>query len=412
MSSAPPAPATRQRERQRARRRRNERVLGLGLAIGAAGLAIGSRYLARRAHRAAGEGLVDWPRAEQIAVSRLRRAPGALPREELLAAQAAYEAEMRRIVPLLEEQLGLPLPGVVERHSVVDRAGWARANLATFEQLIERLEPHLPANTREDSLASGVARLANRILTTQQVGFLLGFLGTRVLGQYDIALLSAEARPGRLLFVEENIRGVAGSLGVPLDQFRTWIALHETTHAFEFEANSWLRPYLAERLERQLAGLLDEARSLQAGGILPLLRRLSDAGGNPLRGLLSAEGRRLFDETQLVMSLLEGFSDWVMDEVGAQLLPDVASIRTRFEARRDQRRRGLERIVARLTGLDLKLEQYRRGERFVAGAVAAGGREAIKLLWAGPLNLPSQSEMDDPAAWVRRVAPQALAASA
>ena len=24
------------------------------------------------------------------------------------------------------------------------------------------------------------------------------------------------------------------------------------------------------------------------------------------------------------MSLLEGFSDWVMDEVGAQVLPDVA----------------------------------------------------------------------------------------
>jgi uncharacterized protein (DUF2342 family) len=40
---------------------------------------------------------------------------------------------------------------------------------------------------------------------------------------------------------------------VPLDPFRTWIALHETTHAFEFEAHPWLRPYLAERLERQLA---------------------------------------------------------------------------------------------------------------------------------------------------------------
>ena len=58
-------------------------------------------------------------------------------------------------------------------------------------------------------------------------------------------------RPGRLLFVEENIRESA-HLGVPLGPFRTWIALHETTHAFEFEAHPWLRPYLASRLERQL----------------------------------------------------------------------------------------------------------------------------------------------------------------
>ncbi|MET0773289.1 MAG: zinc-dependent metalloprotease, partial [Candidatus Limnocylindrales bacterium] len=108
------------------------------------------------------------------------------------------------------------------------------------------------------------------------------------------------------------------------------------------------------------------------------------------------------------MSLMEGFSDWVMDDVGAQLLPDVAKIRERFEQRRDQRRRGIDRIVARLTGLDLKMEQYRRGERFVAGVHAAGGDTAVAHLWDGPSSLPTDAEMDDPAAWVRRVVPEAL----
>ena len=69
--------------------------------------------------------------------------------------------------------------------------------------------------------------------------------------------LSAETTPGRLLFVEENIRQTAKALDVPIGPFRTWIALHETTHAFEFEAHPWLRPYLAERLERQVATELD-----------------------------------------------------------------------------------------------------------------------------------------------------------
>jgi putative hydrolase len=110
------------------------------------------------------------------------------------------------------------------------------------------------------------------------------------------------------------------------------------------------------------------------------------------------------------MSLMEGFSDWVMDEVGADVLPDVADIRRRFETRRSQRRRAIDRILARLTGMDLKLEQYRRGERFVAGVHRAGGDAAIRRLWTGPASLPTDGELDDPAAWVRRVLDETAAA--
>jgi uncharacterized protein (DUF2342 family) len=65
-----------------------------------------------------------------------------------------------------------------------------------------------------------------------------------------------------------------------------------------------------------------------------------------------------------------------------------------------------------LTGLDLKLEQYRRGERFVAGVAAAGGKQAVAALWSGSWALPSEAEMADPEAWVRRVMPRFLPANA
>ena len=409
--SASGAARTRRAGPARRRRKIDERAIGLGVALGAAGVAVASRYLARRAHLAAQGGLVDWRRAERIAVNRLARTPGVLPAHELETAAADYARAMGLVVPLLEERLGLALPGVVERHAVVSRQGWARANLSTFRHIIDRLESHLVVSSTDRGLASGVAKLANRFVTTQQVGFLLGFLGTRVLGQYDIALLSAEAKPGRLLFVDENIRATAAALDVPLADFRTWICLHEATHAFEFEANDWLRPYLADRMEAQLTGLLDQARSIQADGVLSLLRRLRTAE-HPLETFLGPEQRTLFRETQLVMSLLEGFSDWVMDEAGAQVLPNVAVIRQRFEARRNARRQGIERIISRLIGLDLKLEQYRRGERFVAGVAAAGGREAVAALWQGPWSLPSEDEMAEPRRWVERVAPHTLAARA
>lgn len=380
------------------------------MAIGA-GLA--ARSIAARARRVATEGLVDWARVERIAAGRLHRQPGTLSRDELHKSEASYASAMARIVPLLEARLGAELPGVVDRHQVVDRAGWARANLVTLRHIVERMERHLLRPSRAAGIGNDVAALANRFVTTQQIGLLLGYLGGRVLGQYDVALLSADQAPGRLLFVEENVRATAVQLDVPLEPFRTWIALHETTHAFEMEAHGWLRPYLRERLERQLTLFLEEAHSLQAEGPLVLLRRLrSVAAEGGLTGLLSPEQRGLLRETQAVMSLLEGFSDWVMDEVGGELLPDVAEIRRRFEARRDQKRTGVERVIARLTGLDMKLEQYRRGERFVSGVARLGGRRAISHLWDGPHALPTESEFEDPRRWVARVVPRHRQASA
>ena len=390
-------------------RPRRARTWQLGLVVGLAAGVV-AEWIGRRAEAVARRGLVDWPLAEAIAAKRLRAAQGALDPTELTAVEPAWADIMARIVPRLEARLGRPLPGVVERHAVVDRAGWAAANMGTFRELVARLEASLLGERPPSpGFGASIAAFANRFITTRQVAFLLGYLGTRVLGQYDVALLSAETSPGRLLFVEENIRQTARQLDVPLAEMRTWIALHETTHAFEFEAHPWLRPYLAERLERQLASFLEEANTFRVEGVAELVRRWRRDDADALSALLSPEQRRLMREVQVVMSLLEGFSDWMMDAVGAELMADVATVRVRFEARRAAPRKGLERLVARLTGLDLKLEQYRRGERFVAGVAAGGGEVALDRLWSGPEALPSEAELADPAAWLRRVVPAARA---
>jgi coenzyme F420 biosynthesis associated uncharacterized protein len=313
---------------------------------------------------------------------------------------------MARIVPALSSALGSELPGVVERSGVVDRAGWVRANTATFASLIGKLEADLLDQVvpRGGGIAKATMALANRWITTRQLGFLLGFMGQRVLGQYDLALLTAEQVPGRLLFVEENIRHTARQLGVPLGPFRTWIALHETTHAFEFEAHSWLRPYLATRLERQLALFGRDARQMGRDALRGLGRSLrGEADGEHwMERLMGAEQRKLFRETQAVMSLLEGFSDYVMDEVGRELVPGVERISERFHERRN-RRTPFERSMLRLTGLDLKLEQYKRGERFVRAIADARGRDALTGLWSGPEALPRDEELEQPRLWLARV---------
>jgi coenzyme F420 biosynthesis associated uncharacterized protein len=374
-----------------------------GFLVGAA-LGAALTVLGRRAEAEARSGLVDWRSVEQIAEGRLRNAPGRLDAAQVAAAGPAYDAAMRRVVPALEAALETPLPGIVERVAVVDRAAWVRANLATFSGLFGRLEGDLLDQLVPPGAGLGKASLAlaNRWITTRQFGLLLGFMGQRVLGQYDLALLSAEAEPGQLLFVEENIRSTARAIGVPLDPFRTWIALHETTHAFEFEAHPWLRPYLAERLEGQLAGLSRNAADLPRDASRALGRALRGGDGHWLERLMSDEQRRLFRETQTVMSLLEGFSDHVMDRVGRDLVPGVETISARFHARRATRT-PMERAILRITGLDLKMEQYARGERFVAAVERTAGNAGLRRLWEGPEALPRDGELERPERWVRRV---------
>jgi coenzyme F420 biosynthesis associated uncharacterized protein len=118
--------------------------------------------------------------------------------------------------------------------------------------------------------------------------------------------------------------------------------------------------------------------------------------------LMGPEQRTLFRETQAVMSLLEGFSDYVMDEVGRELVPDVERISARFHERRT-RRTPFERAMLRLTGLDLKMEQYRKGEQFVRAIAGQRGPAALARLWEGPETLPRAGEIDAPAQWIARV---------
>jgi coenzyme F420 biosynthesis associated uncharacterized protein len=385
-----------------------ERLWQVGFLVGSvlgAAVTVAGRQIERSARAA---GLVDWRRVEDLAIARLRSAPGSLTAEELRATEGEYAAAMARVVPALSEHLGTDLPGVVERVAVVDRATWVRANTSAFAGLIGRLEGQLLDQMLPEG--SGVTKasmtLANRWVTTRQLGLLLGFMGQRVLGQYDLALLSAETTPGRLLFVEENIRNTARVMDVPLGPFRTWIALHETTHAFEFEAHPWLRPYLADRLERQLALFSDDAASMGREAVRALGASLRGEGRRDdqhwLERLMTDEQRRLFREMQATMSLLEGFGDHVMDAVGKDLVPGVERISARFHGRREQRT-PFERAMLRITGMDLKMDQYRKGEAFVAEIERLGGAAALRRLWDGPETLPTPEEIASPDAWVRRM---------
>jgi coenzyme F420 biosynthesis associated uncharacterized protein len=306
-----------------------------------------------------------------------------------------------RIEPHIQEEVGRPLPTALEIPAVVDRLEWIDLNLATFRALFGRVEALLnEAAGQADTPGRALARIVNRAVGNQQLGFLLSFLARKVLGQYDISLLAVAPVPrGRLHFVEPNITATAAALRIPLDDFRTFIALHEATHAFEFEAHPWLRDHFAALVAESV-----EQLATDTGGLGRRLRQALAGGGRGhwLERIMSDQQRSTFHRTQALMSLLEGYSNHVMNAVGERVLPGFAQLHERFE-RRGERRGAIEQAIMRVTGLDLKMEQYAAGERFVEAVLAARGREFLQRIWTGPAYLPDLVEIRDPLRWIERI---------
>jgi len=228
----------------------------------------------------------------------------------------------------------------------------------------------------------------------------MAFLARKVLGQYDVSLLAAgPATRGRLHFVEPNIVATAANMRLPLDEFRTFIALHEATHAFEFEAYPWLRDHFAALVAESIDRL-----AADSGGLGARLRAaLASRGpGHWLERLMSPAQLETFQRTQALMSLLEGYSNHVMNAAGERLLPGFSQIHDRFE-RRNQGRGALERAIMRVTGLDLKMEQYQAGERFVDAVLASRDRAFLNRVWERAEHLPTLDEIRAPATWIARM---------
>ncbi len=286
---------------------------------------------------------------------------------------------------------------------VVDRPAWARANTDAFRTI---LAPAVSEALKSRPATNPAVMAVGRKTTGGEVGALLSFLGSRVLGQFDIAGGAPDNGQGRLLLVAPNIVQVERQLGVDPGDFRLWVCLHEETHRVQFAATPWLREHMLGRSRTLVTSLLGHPGELiervtEAARSLPAILR----GGGDVSVLdlvQTPQQREDLARITAVMSLLEGHADVVMDEVGPQVIPSVAEIRDRFT----RRRQGVgmaDKLLRRLLGLDAKMRQYRDGAIFVRGVVKDVGMDGFNAVWTSPETLPLPTEILDPRAWVRRV---------
>jgi coenzyme F420 biosynthesis associated uncharacterized protein len=293
---------------------------------------------------------------------------------------------------------------------VVDRSGWIRANMVNFRDLLQPVEDFYKESLGQSRFGPPIGfQSAARLMLSSQVGVLVGYLSRRVLGQYDFGLMAAEPfMAGKLYFVEPNLRQVEQTLGVPPDELRRWIALHEATHAHEFELYPWVRTYLSSSLRQYLKLLIDDMRGRGEPGentMMLLVNRFIHnlrLGHNVINALMTPQQRELMSRLQALMSLAEGYSNHVMNHVGKDLLPNFELIHQRVEHRQRDRSQ-IEQVFLKITGLSLKMEQYRQGERFVDYVVEKRGIAFANRAWHSAEDLPTETEIRDPEAWIRRM---------
>jgi coenzyme F420 biosynthesis associated uncharacterized protein len=351
---------------------------------------VGVSYVAsrKRPEQAGETRLIDWNLVRRMA---LRAAQSQLaPVHNRAEVRRDYTAMVRRSEPLIADYLKVELPEPIQRIQVVDRAEWLEANIFNFAELFKFIEEIYRKNTSSRTVGAMLASGVNERLMSIQIGVLLGVLARKVLGQYDLSLLAPEPTAGTLYFVEPNIAKIQQTLGLNAHDFRLWIALHETTHAYEFEAYPWVREHFNGLLRRYFDQLNHQLQSLR-GSVGPLLQRIIENWGKGrhwMELVLTEEQRRIFNELQALMSLVEGYSNHIMNAIGKEILPNFEEIERRIEERKG-RRSVAEQLFNRITGMDLKLAQYAEGQRFVDAVVQQRGVAFATCSSVGSPSLPA-----------------------
>ena len=355
-------------------------------------------------------GPVNWELARQVGVA---NAVEAGPDLEPTEGDLRMVEEAVRVAELQVGRFtGLAAPTDVAQVRAVRRAGWVNANTESLKTLLEpaarRLTDAIERSAGEQlppemAQLSGFLRQLSPLLLGTQVGQVLGMLAQRVLGQYDIAV--PRSGPGQLLFVVPNLVAFERDWSLDPREFRTFVALHEVTHRFEF-AQGWAGDRFQELLDDYLSTLKLDVEGMQArlGSLDPAdpeaLRRLAESDEGLFWADLDDEQRLKLGRIQAFMAAAEGYGDHVMQALGAELLGTYGRIDEAMKRYREGEHG--DPVFERLLGVDMKREQYRKGRAFCEVVVEQTDEATLARMWGSADAMPSLPELEEPRLWLAR----------
>jgi coenzyme F420 biosynthesis associated uncharacterized protein len=344
--------------------------------------------------------IVDWGLAEQVGTRLARRTPHGF---ELGTVQEQMDALAPLAESLVTDATGLRPNGPAQIR-VVDRPAWVAANISAFRRLLAPLLERWEA--RMGNLSGVTMDLAGRVAAVE-LGSVLGWMSSRVLGQYDLLVAEQGDTGGDVVYlVGPNLVGLEQRFEFPEDQFRLWVLLHELTHRAQFTGVPWLASHFTALVHKALTLADPDLRQLRdaAWGMMrdrTEARRRLDEGGM-LALMATPEQRATLAALGGMMALLEGHGDVTMNRAALGQVPLAPRFASVLKARRQAASPPL-RLLRRLLGLETKLKQYEQGEEFIAAVEEAAGPRGIDVCWQSADRLPNLDEIREPQRWLDRV---------
>jgi putative hydrolase len=368
-------------------------------------------------------GPVNWELARQVGIANAqegREDPAPTDHDRELLEEVVRVAELH-----VARFTGLEPPSDVAEIRPVRRAEWVTANTESLRELLDPAAQRiasamgeatsgmlpggadaLPEALRDQGVdAAQLGALLQQLsplLLGAQVGTVLGFLGQRVLGQYDVAV--PRSGHAALLFVVPNLAAFERDWSLDPTEFRTLIAIHEVTHRFEF-ARPWARDRFTELLTDFLSTI-----TIDVGAMQERLARLDGADPDAMQSLMGSEeglfGTVLDDEQriklgriQAFMAAAEGYGDHVMQTLGRQLLSTYGRI---DEARKRLDAEPSTVLLSRLFGVDVGEEDLAKGAAFCDTVATEASEDVLARMWDDPDAMPSTVELETPSLWISR----------
>ncbi len=359
---------------------------------------------------ASSSGPVNWELARQVAVA--GAADAGEDRDATDDDRHGFEEAVRVAELHVARFTGLEAPTDVAEVRAVRRAEWIGANTENLASLLEPAAARIGESmnlAQRDALPpemqamSGMLAQVSPLLMGAQVGQVLGFLAQRVLGQFDVAV--PRSGPGVVMFVVPNIRRFEADWSLDATDFRTFVAIHEVTHRFEF-ARPWARERFGSLLDDFLSTLRIDMEGMQARLATmdtsdpEALQRMLESDEGLFGAELDDEQRLKLGRIQAFMAAAEGYGDHVMRALGAEMLPSYGRIEEAM--RRYREGEAGDPVFERLLGVEMKREQYEAGRAFCDTVVSLTDEATLSRMWDSAESLPSLPEVAEPRLWLAR----------
>lgn len=301
---------------------------------------------------------------------------------------------------------------------LLTRAGWTEATMPVWTQLAEPvassiadaltgvLEEQAPEELMSQLGNAGqLMRNVGGTLFAMQLGQVVGQLAGEVVsgGDVGIPLLDGEQRQAAL--VAQNVDAFAAGLDIPIDEVRLYLSVRELAHARLFRHAKWLRLHLLTQITDFARGIRIDTDRLEQ-----LAADFDPSNPEELRAAVTSgalippksdDQLAALARLETMLALVEGWVD-VVTAAATTRLPKSGAI---AETVRRRRAAGgpAESAFATLVGLELRPRRLREAAAMWQAVQDAVGPEARDSLWAHPDILPTDADIDDPAALVARL---------